>query len=405
MKKLYTIAIAVLILVFCFCMLPTEAQALTSEYYTYEVIDGEVIITGCDFAISGNITIPSTIGGYPVTSIGDQAFESCVYLTSITIPEGVTSIGDNAFCLCESLTSITIPDSVTSIGDGAFSYCGYLLSITIPEGVTRIGDDVFVCCGSLNNITIPKSVTSIGERTFSNCFRLTSITIPGRVASIGYGVFGTCSSLTSITIPNSVTSIDSLAFYSCDSLTDIYYCGTEEQWAAVKVNQDGNESIKNAVVHYTYEEPIKPVDYAILEGANVILKKQDNMVFGIRSAGDYTKFLAVYINNVLVDPLYYTAAEGSTIVTFKPEYLATLPEGKYEVEIKFTDGSAQTTFTVEETETKTTVPKQEQNLADHSNPETGVEKVPIVAAVLLLPLSAGGLVVMAIYRKRAYRNR
>ena len=42
---------------------------------------------------------------------------------SYTIPTGVTSIGDNAFAACRYLTSVTIPTGVTSIGDGAFDYC------------------------------------------------------------------------------------------------------------------------------------------------------------------------------------------------------------------------------------------------------------------------------------------
>jgi hypothetical protein len=46
----------------------------------------------------GNIAIPSTLGGSPVTAIGAWAFYSCRSLTSVSIPNGVpngvTSIGD-----------------------------------------------------------------------------------------------------------------------------------------------------------------------------------------------------------------------------------------------------------------------------------------------------------------------
>ncbi len=171
------------------------------------------LILGCQ-----NSIIP-TDGS--VTSIGDDAFQGCSSLTSITIPEGVTSIGDDAFYWCISLTSITIPDSVTSIGDYAFYYCSSLTSITIPEGVTSIGAYAFYHCSKLTSITIPEGVTSIGDYAFYYCSSLTSITIPDSVASIGDYAFYWCSSLTSITIPNSVTSIGRYAFSDCSSLTSL----------------------------------------------------------------------------------------------------------------------------------------------------------------------------------------
>ena len=78
------------ITVFLFC---GAAVAATDGIYTYEVSDGEATITGCDNLVIGSITIPSTLGGYPVTSIGDWAFSDCSKLTSITISNGVTNIG------------------------------------------------------------------------------------------------------------------------------------------------------------------------------------------------------------------------------------------------------------------------------------------------------------------------
>ena len=74
-------------------VMPVTANAATFEIYTYMVSNGEATITRCDNDASGSITIPSTLGGCPVTSIGDGAFSYCDSLTSITIPDRVTSIG------------------------------------------------------------------------------------------------------------------------------------------------------------------------------------------------------------------------------------------------------------------------------------------------------------------------
>ncbi|GAB1432142.1 hypothetical protein MASR2M29_07670 [Spirochaetota bacterium] len=79
------------------------------------------------------LVIPSKIDGYPVTSIGDRAFLSCISLTSITIGDSVTSIGDYAFSLCKSLTTITIPNSVTFIGKNIFASCDRLREIHVTE--------------------------------------------------------------------------------------------------------------------------------------------------------------------------------------------------------------------------------------------------------------------------------
>lgn len=133
-----------------------------------------------------------------VTCIGRDAFVSCRYSTSVTIPNSVTSIGYEAFSGCSSLTSITIPESVTSIGYGAFSDCSGLTSIDIPNSVTSIGAYAFSGCSGLTSFTIPSSVTRIEERTFFGCSSITSIIIPESVTSIGEMQFkgGALSSIT-----------------------------------------------------------------------------------------------------------------------------------------------------------------------------------------------------------------
>ena len=164
-----------------------------------------------------SVTIPDS-----VTSIEYFAFQNCTSLTSVTIPDSVTEIRSSAFYNCSSLTSVTIPDSVTSIGEYAFSYCSSLTSVTIPDSVTSIEDKAFSHCESLTSITIPDSVTSIGNSAFAFCSSLTSVTIPDSVTSIGEYAFAYCSCLTSVTIPDSVTSIGNSAFSHCSSLTAFY---------------------------------------------------------------------------------------------------------------------------------------------------------------------------------------
>ena len=62
--------------------------------------------------------------------------------------------------------------------------------------------------------------------------------------------------------------------------------------------------------------------------------------------GDLTKFVSVMVDGVLVAPENYTATAGSTIITFKPEYLKTLSTGRHTVTVNFTDGTATAVLTL-----------------------------------------------------------
>ena len=219
MKRSLFLLLITCLLTALFCCFHT-ADAATYGDLTYEVSNGKVTITGCSTSAT-SVTIPETINGYPVTSIGDRAFYNCTSLTSIVIPDSVTSIGEYAFYSCDRLTSIVIPDSVTSIGSGAFYSCDSLESIVIPDSVTSIGRNTFAYCDSLTSIVIHDSVTSIGSSAFAWCDSLTSIVIPDSVTSIGNKAFEYCTSLESIVIPDSVTSISYRAFWSCTSLESI----------------------------------------------------------------------------------------------------------------------------------------------------------------------------------------
>lgn len=75
------------------------------------------------------LVIPSTHKDKAVSTVKGRAFENCISLTSITIPDSVTSISDYAFHGCSKLTSVTIGNSVTSIGEYAFYRCSSLTEI------------------------------------------------------------------------------------------------------------------------------------------------------------------------------------------------------------------------------------------------------------------------------------
>lgn len=119
------------------------ANAETDGYYTYTVSDGKATITDCDESISGEVVIPSTLGGYPVTSIDDYAFCELRSLTSIIIPDNVTSIGEYAFWESYRLTNIYLSESVINIGRCAFSACTHLENVYF-RGTVEESNNIFI---------------------------------------------------------------------------------------------------------------------------------------------------------------------------------------------------------------------------------------------------------------------
>jgi hypothetical protein len=233
----------------------TTGGSTNTSPFTFITNGAAITITGYTGA-GGAVTIPDTINGYPVTTIGSSAFFNQTSLTSVQLGVNITSVGDFAFNECYNLSSVVFFGSVTNIGTDAFAFCFGLTSLTIPSSVTSIGYRAFGSCinlpaisvdaanpnyssldgvlfdksqatliqfpaGKGGNYTIPGSVASIGDVAFDQCIHLISVTIPGSVTSIGPNAFEVCSGLTNVVIPNSVISLGSGAFRECSSLAGV----------------------------------------------------------------------------------------------------------------------------------------------------------------------------------------
>ena len=182
------------------------------------------------------VIIPNT-----VTKISSNAFENCINLTTVTIPDSVTEMV-YAFAGCEKISVATLPATLleyfpkknlttvvinggTSIPAyyGGFYNCKNLTSVTIPDSITSIGVGAFSECEKLTTIRLPNSITEIPEYAFSKCKNLTTITIPDSVTSIGNGAFSYCENLNNVTIPARVTNLGEHVFFYCHSLTSLIF--------------------------------------------------------------------------------------------------------------------------------------------------------------------------------------
>ena len=157
---------------------------------------------------SENVAIPDNFDGFPVVSIGGNAFQNKGSLISVTIPDSVTLIGRSAFNSCPKLKSVVIGKSVETISGCAFYDCKSLEKIVIPDSVKKIGSSAFYECKNLTSVDFGNSLEEIGDEAFYYCSSLTSVVIPDSVKDIGYQAFSCCGSLTDFTIGKSVLSFD-----------------------------------------------------------------------------------------------------------------------------------------------------------------------------------------------------
>lgn len=235
------------------------------------------------------VILPSTINSWPVTKIGEAAFQDNTTITSVTIPDSVTEIGANAFADCTNLTSVTyggdwrnltIQSGNPAVEDAAkdaaneqlfdFAFTpdntavivtnykckGTAADVTIPscykgKPVTAINNAAFPN-SAVTSVTIPDSVTSIPDAAFVNCSQLTNISIPNSVTYIGFSAFDGCASLKSITLPSSLRTIGNSAFAGCPSLMTVTYPGSKTQWDAITKGSN-NDVLENHLVCNTLE--------------------------------------------------------------------------------------------------------------------------------------------------------
>ena len=237
-------------------------------------------------------------------SIGINAFEDCISLGKVVIPDNVISIGESAFSGCKSITSYTAPfiggkaeaveASITTLFGYVFgseekdgttgtsqSYGSGKAYFYVPDSITYVEITKYINLyyGSFSNCVKIRSVvlnassnidmiyeygvneagqqyiiqsiangSIVGNEAFSGCVSLTEANLTGRATEIGASAFKDCILLSEITIPENVKSIGESAFENCRALTKIYFnstaCGEmyvgESQTSARSINVFAN---------------------------------------------------------------------------------------------------------------------------------------------------------------------
>ena len=186
------------------------------DTFGYFVQNGNATIISCETSNEA-ITVPSSIEGYSVTTIGYSAFANNTQIKSIILPTTVTKVDAYAFYNCTNLENITLGTSLAEIGDYAF-YNTALTKITAPSSLRTIGSYAFANCSTLAKFTMRSGVESLGDGVFYNATQLSDVTLSNTIDAISDFCFYNCSALTEIELPASIITIGNCAFEKCTNL-------------------------------------------------------------------------------------------------------------------------------------------------------------------------------------------
>lgn len=353
------------------------ASAETEGIFTYTITDDCAIITDVDTTVTGDVVIPETLGGYPVTTLAEKSFSDCHSIDTLEIPESITLIDDEALsymwckkiivsdynpgyssdergvlfnkgktqiirypALCEEeayeipatvtefvgrpfqhcqfgLTYVSIPEGVKTIPNCAFMGATTIKKIDFPSTLKTIGPNCFAYCYSLNDPEIPVSVTKIDGSAFTYCNALRTFRFPENIDTVSWGVLSDCPMLERVYIPKSVKTIANYAFSGSSLISDVYYEGTEEEWNAITnntVTNDSNSAFINARIHYNYDSSLyKSIDTYMINNIVNVLGEGE-----IKSGNNNWHYWNEYAENseVIIIEGDFTAIEENAFNSF-----------------------------------------------------------------------------------------
>ncbi len=145
-------------------------RAVEKQEFNEEIVSRELILAP---AVLERVYL-----GISVKKIDAHAFEKCVSLNDIFIPDSVTEIGEYAFA-GSNLHTIHVSKRITSIGKRAFFHT-WINKFFFPDGLMQIGEECFAECTNLNNLWIPPNV-QIGRNAFAECRNLKHIQISAMI--------------------------------------------------------------------------------------------------------------------------------------------------------------------------------------------------------------------------------
>lgn len=236
--------------------------------------------TGLSYVIKANVfsgcTELTTVKLGAVTEVGSKAFENCVKLQYLDIPEQTTVLGSalttysssvyNTFAGCTGLKAINvnsknstfysvdgvlyqkendallyfpaakecaagadglktfeIPDKTTMLRAYAFRNA-VVEKVVFGSGITKMETSVFRDCNYLKKVDMSKAtqLSEVSTSIFQNCSALEEVILPAELETVYQYWFSGCTSLRTITLPSGLKTIQKQAFENCTEIEKIY---------------------------------------------------------------------------------------------------------------------------------------------------------------------------------------
>ena len=278
MTKEIKITLAFIVLSFIFLIFPTMVNA-EDTYTTTSTINGVTINWSYTLNesgqiknlkctnpadITGNVTVPSTLEGKTVVSLGDNAFKSAIGITSVTIPNSVTEIEHSAFENCTNLNKVDL-GNITTISFDIFKGCTSLTEITIPKTLKNGSTSPSLDNPNITKITLEEGLTVVPPKLCANT-GITEIIIPNSVTEIGYCAFEDCPNLSKVDL-GTIQSISFDVFKNCPKLTSIKIPKTLVNGTTVNKGVFTGTTVLTSV---TFEDGITEIPAGILQGCSGI---------------------------------------------------------------------------------------------------------------------------------------
>ena len=318
----------------------------------------------------------------PVTITADAQ----KFMWGNNIDQGAYSVSENGIAAGDSIAEITLTPSTTELTDeGTISINDVKIENTAKRDVTG-NYDLTLVNGTLeithNTSLAPESIDAVKTKT-------------------SY-------------IAGETLNVD-------DITVTVYYAdGYSEEVSDYTINVDdidmSTAEYKTLTVTYTKnggtetDDIIITVSPEIIEGMGMSVTAGEKKTLSFTSNAEFDDFIRVELDGKTLDKKNYTTKKGSTIVTLKADYVATLSVGEHTIGIVSKTGTATATFTVAKAQKPT---ESNPNDPRGSNSNTGSlnrvsqtgdnSHMALWAAILFA--SVGMLTLMVIYYKKKKNNR